>query len=303
MAAFIIAIIIAYAVFKAWEDARAHFRSSKAANRKASAGKSKTRRAASAVHHDAGYWASQVLHGFPQARHGFAAGWHAGRQAQAEGNAVRQKAKTEHLEGRARLIPELSEHRRRQQEAMDRIRDSRQPDEPDHPDEPQPAGQPDRPGQQPQQPADPPPASPGQQQPADGPSPDVPAPRPGSPAQPTEGNPPMPPSKQQGDTTYGEEIDELTKIRDDAEDEVNSVRRQRMKNRLDILTSLSLDPQTLSDAADIDDALREQEEAAQKTLEAADTAKTGLEKRHGGIQDAVDGSPVDRPAEPAFYDS
>ena len=83
--------------------------------------------------------------------------------------------------------------------------------------------------------------------------------------------------------------------------DLNSVRRKRMKNRVDILASLSLDPATLSEAAAIDDALQQQEKAAQQTLDATDAAIQGLAKRHGGIQEAVSNSPVDRPAEPGFY--
>ena len=74
-----------------------------------------------------------------------------------------------------------------------------------------------------------------------------------------------------------------------------------MVNRLDILQSIGLDKDTLSDAAAIDDALQAQEKAAQQTLEAVDAAINGLEKRHGGIKEAVDDAPVDKPAEPEFY--
>ena len=104
-----------------------------------------------------------------------------------------------------------------------------------------------------------------------------------------------------GDTTYTQQMAELEAIRRDAEEEVNSVRRKRMMNRLDVLMSLGLDKDTLSEAADIDDALREQEKAAQQTLDAADAAINGLKQRHGGIKGAVDDAPVDKPAEPEFY--
>jgi len=74
-----------------------------------------------------------------------------------------------------------------------------------------------------------------------------------------------------------------------------------MLNRLDVLTSLGLDRHTLSEAAEIDDALREQEKAAQQTLDATDAAISGLRQRHGGIKEAVDDSPADKAAEPEFY--
>ena len=104
-----------------------------------------------------------------------------------------------------------------------------------------------------------------------------------------------------GDTTYTQQLHELTEIRRDAEEEVSSVRRKRMLNRLDVLMSLGLDKDTLGEAAAIDDALKEQEKAAQQTLDAADAAIHGLQQRHGGIKEAVDSSPVDKPAEPGFY--
>ena len=119
-------------------------------------------------------------------------------------------------------------------------------------------------------------------------------------SQTTEGNT-MPTGTTSGDTTYTQQLQELQAIRRDAEEEVNSVRMKRMLNRLDVLTSLGLDSATLSEAAEIDDALREQQKAAQQTLDAADAAIHGLTQRHGGIQEAVDSSPVSKPAEPEFY--
>jgi hypothetical protein len=104
-----------------------------------------------------------------------------------------------------------------------------------------------------------------------------------------------------GDTTYTQQMSELEAIRRDAEEEVASVRRKRMLNRLDVLMSLGLDKNTLSEAAAIDDALQAQEKAAQQTLDATDAAISGLKQRHGGIKEAVDSAPVDKPAEPEFY--
>jgi hypothetical protein len=104
-----------------------------------------------------------------------------------------------------------------------------------------------------------------------------------------------------GDTTYTQQMAELEAILRDADEEVNSTRRKRMVNRLDILQGLGLDAATLAEAAAIDDALQAQEKAAQQTLEAADVAVAGLQRRHGGIKEAVDDAPVDKPAEPDFY--
>lgn len=136
MEALILAIIIAYAVKKAAEDAHLHWQKSKAANRSSTKGKSIPKRAASAAHHDTGYWAHQVLNGFPQIRNGLADGWHAGRKAQAEGAQRRNKARTEHLEQRAGVAEQIREHRKRQDEALERIRRAREPE----PEEPEDAG-------------------------------------------------------------------------------------------------------------------------------------------------------------------
>ena len=301
MEALILAMIIAYAVKKAAEDAHLHWQGAKSANRKASKGKPVSKRAASAIQHDAGYWAHQTLNGFPQVRNGLAAGWHAGRTAQQQGRAQRQKARTGHLEERARLMPELREHRRRQAGALEEIRAARQPEPEPATAEPEgrhcamcPRVLPDgydgavcpecrsrihehalstrRPRQEDDSDTTPP-------------------------ATPTEGNA----MTASDDITYASQLRELTEIRRDAEEEVNSTRRKRMMNRLDVLMSLGLDRQTCAEAAAIDDALQAQEKAAQQTLDAADAAASGLRQRHGGIQEAVSDSPVDQPAQPEFY--
>lgn len=402
MEALILAIILTYALKKAVEDGSRHWQSSKAANRSASRGRSVPRRAASAVQHDAGYWLHQVLHGFPRTRQGLTAGWHAGRQAQAEGAVARHKAKADHLALRARLLPEIREHRRRQDEALAAIRAARKP-------EPVPAVTGDDPA--PAAPAPPEAESrpavtckhegvtcmygycpcpcpdcggtfhspvPGakysygsqgnrlhwpavdryqaesqaqywstegkpwvvaEYPPGGGPGRTVatyinsepvmdcdlcgkPLPPgytgiahpecievfeqagPPVPASPTtEGSTGMPTGTASGETTYTQQMNELAAIRQDAEQEVNSVRLKRMVSRLDILMSLGLDKDSLSEAAAIDDALQAQEKAAQQVLDAADAAIHGLKQRHGGIQEAVDSSPVAVPAEPEFYAS
>jgi hypothetical protein len=271
MEALILAIIIAYAVKKAAERSHQHWQGSKAANRKASKGKPVSKRAASAVQHDWGYWLQQVLNGFPQARSGLAAGWHAGRTAQAQGAEARRKARTEHLERQVRLLGEIREHRRRQAEALEQIRAARQPEPEPEPELSEPAAS--------AAPASPPPPDRGG----------------AHVTPPTEGTP------MSGDTTYTQQMAELEAIRRDAEEEVNSVRRKRMTSRLDILQSLGLDKDTLSEAAEIDDALQAQEKAAQQTLDATDAAISGLKQRHGGIKEAVDDSPVGQPADAPFY--
>lgn len=307
MEALIIAIIIAYAVKKAAGDAHNHWQGSKAANRKASKGKPVRQRAASAGRHDTAYWAEQVRGGFPQVRHGLYMGWNAGRVAQLEGWQARAQARAEHAHLRARVTEAVREQRRRQDEALERIRAAaRQP-------EPAPEAAlcehapvrclspmhcscpcPDCDGQ-----------AAAQLQAAvrgrDDPLPPMPSPQPegdSTPATtPTEGN------TMSGDTTYTQQLSELETIRREAEAEAAATGRfrSRLGGRLDELQSLGLDRNTLSEAAEIDDALQAQEKAAQQTLDATDAAISGLKQRHGGIQEAVSDSPVDKPADPGFY--
>ena len=93
MEAIIFAIVLVWAVRKAAENGHLSWQGSKAGNRRGSRGKSIPKRAASAVQHDVGYWAHQILNGFPAARRGLANGWHAGRTAQAQSAAERQQRK------------------------------------------------------------------------------------------------------------------------------------------------------------------------------------------------------------------
>lgn len=281
MEALILAIIIAYAIKKAAESSHEHWQASKAANRKASKGKPVRKRAASAVQHDAGYWLHQSLNGFPQLRNGLAAGWHAGRTAQQQGAAARRKARTEHLERQVSLIDEVREHLRRQEKAMEKLRAARQP-------EPEPEQEPAQPGApEPQQPAQVPPPRQASEPPAPG----------GASMTPTEGSTMF-------DTSYTQQMSELAAIRGDAEAEAAATGRFRSKmgGRLDELQGMGLDAATLADAAAIDDALQAQEKAALQTLDAADAAIAGLSKRHGGIKEAVDDSPVAKAAAPEFYE-
>ncbi len=279
MESLIVAIAITWAVKKAAEYASEHWQSSKTANRHSTKGQPVRRRAASAARHDAAYWAEQVRGGFPHVRHGLYMGWNAGRIAQLEGWQARAQARADHAHLRARVTEAVREQRRRQAEALERIRAAAASLEPENGENETPATP------EPQQPAPVPPP----RQAAGPPAPD------GSSTTPAEGN------TMSGDTSYTQQMAELEAIRRDAEEEAGSTRRKRMTSRLDILQSLGLDKDTLSEAAGIDDALQAQEKAAQQTLDATDAAINGLKQRHGGIKEAVDDSPVDKPADPGFY--
>lgn len=123
----LLVILIVYAVRKAIGDTRTMWRKSRAAW--TAARPSAPRKSAVVMRHDAGYFASQAVHGFPVARHGLAAGWHAGRKAQEEGRAQRAKAKADHLDTRVRLAGEIRGHLARQQEALAQIRAAREAEE------------------------------------------------------------------------------------------------------------------------------------------------------------------------------
>ncbi len=118
--------VLVYAAKRAWDDARQGAAKSRKAYMKRAAKKypGMPRRQASrhALKHDIGHALSQAFRGFPNARHGFAAGWHEGRQAHAHARAGHQRAKAEHLETRASLVPDLTGYRERQKAALERIR-------------------------------------------------------------------------------------------------------------------------------------------------------------------------------------
>jgi hypothetical protein len=318
-------IVLALLAREGVKAGSAHWQHSKAANRAGTRGQSVGKRAASAARHDFGYWLHQVLNGFPQTRHGIAESWHAGRQAQAEGYAARQKAKAEHLSARARLIPELREHQRRQAEALEQIRAARQP-EPEFPvlltgrsksgkpvnpvtGEPHDTitvwGQDDLRRRLAAAAADP--DMEVTTRPVPGPAgssegtPEGTSPGTSSSTSTTEGSA-MPTGTTSGDTTYTQQLSELEAMQRDAEADLASTARKRLVSRLDILQGMGLDSATLADAAAIDDALQAAEKAAQQVLEMTTTAIANLKRRHGGIQEAVSDSPVDKPAEPGFYE-
>jgi hypothetical protein len=119
-------ILIIYVIKHAVEDAKKGYGKSKAAYM-ASADKRfpsapKSRRAATAMRHDIGYWSAQASRGFPSVRHGLAAGWHAGRREQAERKAGKEWAKAQHMEARARLAPDVAGYKERQQSAAEKLR-------------------------------------------------------------------------------------------------------------------------------------------------------------------------------------
>jgi hypothetical protein len=349
MEVLILLVVLGIAAKQAWDETAGHARQSRAAHMTASgsAARSRPRRAAAAVHHDTGFWAHQVSHGFPDARHGFASGWHDGGQRATAARTGRAKSRADHAETRARHVPEYRGHVQRYRDAMTELRRQRQGEDVAHataPDDgkaapPLPADE-VRPTRRvdgkPETPADtrffdwrqggyrgpidqdgniPASDAPGMAalaalarlSAADGngaghhTSPDnglaaVPGKETGKPE---EGNGDM--ATGTAEITYTQQLDQLTQIRDECEEEVARLKRRRITAMVDALSGLGLDSATLSEAAAIDDDLRAQMQAAQQALDDAEAARDGLIKRHGGIQEAVSDSPVDQPAQPSYY--
>lgn len=128
----ILFFVLVYAAKRAWDDTmKGAAKSRQAYMARAAArhpGMPRSRQVAHAARHDAGHVLSQLFRGFPNARHGFASGWHEGRQAHAHARAEHQRAKAEHLETRASLIPDLTSYRARQKAALEQIRRGAGPD-------------------------------------------------------------------------------------------------------------------------------------------------------------------------------
>lgn len=289
MEALILAIIITYAIKKAVEEGKLHWQKSKGANRSSTHGQSIPKRAASAAQHDIGYWANQLFSGFPTARHGFSNGWLAGRTAQTESHAAREKAKADHLEKRAGLIPELREHRRRQDEALERIRAAEEPEPepvPDYGDDPAWNGE-------------------GFTAPVgDGGE--------GTPEETSQEASPSTSTTEEGtgmataqasEVTYDGVLRHVT-MAQDFEEAALAERQGKAAEASNIseqMQALGVDPATLGAMADYLDAMDEAAKAQQRAMEAAQSVGTNLQRGHAGLAEAHKDAPV-RAADRPFYD-
>jgi hypothetical protein len=118
--------------------------------------------------------------------------------------------------------------------------------------------------------------------------------------QPEEGNDDM--ATGTAEITYTEQLSAATEAVTEADADLTRIRaKRRVGMLLDLLSAAGLDSATLSEAADLDDALKAEEEACKQKLEAAQALRDGLIKRHGGIKAASDDAPIDKPAQPEFY--
>jgi hypothetical protein len=259
-----------------------------------------TQRRVTTARHDIGWWASETLRGFPVHRAGWHHGWLEHKTELAQRRAERENARTAHAEAQADVAEALPGHRERQQAARERI------------------GRAQAPAQE-QQPAEVPPL------PADI---VTPAPAPGLPQiqEPAWAVPPAasPPGPAQGSTeavngtasspapegerpmategTYTQSIQLAEKVEADAEAHLAEKPWQEMENHVDAISALMRgDTVTLSDYAEVADALKDVQRAWEKAVEAAQTARANLARRHGGIKQASDDAPVPM-AQPEFYE-
>ncbi len=138
MEAIIFCVILYFAVKQAASSTKAAWGKSRKAYaaRAAAAG----RKPGGMLRHDLGYAAAQLRHGFPNARNGFATGWHEARKSFAGSHAGREKAKAERAESLAALIEQVREYRERQAAAAERIRTSAAQGTPEGSDEGTPGG-------------------------------------------------------------------------------------------------------------------------------------------------------------------
>ena len=298
----------------AWDHVWREYRRSrdehmaKAAKHAGPAGMSSLHRKRVASRHALGWWAREVGQGFPFTRTGLHAGWLAHRTATDHLRGRREEERTTHLDTRAALLKAIREHRQRQAEAQAQIdaalTASPEPVKGRHAVDELATRRASKDGETPAPPL-----------PADSvtsPAPRVegnadvtrtngsgpPAPPPGTTVPVMEGNP----MANATDTNYTESIELARRVEAEAEAAAQDIRWQQMGNTVDQLGAmLSADPDSLSEAAEVADALRAQKEAAEHAAEAATLFRAGLQKRHGGIKQAADDSPAAQPAQPEFY--
>jgi hypothetical protein len=297
------------------------------------------------------WWAREAGHGFPVHRTGFHSGWLAHKTALDQSRVKREEARTKHLDTRVSVLAGLREHRERQREAqglIDKaIEDAGEDGQPAGGVPPLPAdtvttrrvdGKPETDADKGffdlresgyRGPID-----------QDGKIPDPSDPANGRPlelldamqakngqppATPTEGAPPV---AETAEMNYTAALEAATQIQEESEGNaedakriqteteaaVNDIRKRRISAALDALTGILQDGPTLSEAAEVDDALRrdqeaaealaeaagEREKAAGQLSEAAEAFRTGLVQRHGGVHEAVQDAPVEV-AEMPFY--
>lgn len=309
----------AFAVRAAWKHGTETRAGSRVMALKAAAGKSpvplsRTRKQMIARQHDAGWWLSEALHGFPVLRTGLHAGWLAHEAAAIQGRHKVEEARTTQAEIRAVFATRLAEYRKRQAEAYAQIRDGLTdpaggreaaeqaagkvlPFARPNPADPEP----------PPAPSPPPQPEPGPCAPED----DLSAEPAGSTTDPQSGfrQPPQPPERNRvpamttataADATYDGTQRELTQMAVKLEAAIAEIRFEQVQNQLEMVAATVSDSQTLGDLSDTADELQRAKAALQRAEETVLSAKSRLRHNHGNLNEAHQGNPV-APADKEFY--
>ena len=129
--------------------------------------------------------------------------------------------------------------------------------------------------------------------------PDMNGPQKTTPSPAANGAAPM--SRGPAEQTYDQTIQDSNDIIRDCEQELARLKARKITQKLEQLASSGLDPANLGRASDIDDALKEQEKAAQKALDTAQSFRDGLQRDHGGMNESHQSAPV-KGAQPEFYE-
>jgi hypothetical protein len=262
-----------------------------------------------------GWWTREVLRGFPAARTGWNAGWLAHRTAVDQRRALREEARTTHLESRASFLSGLREHRERQAEALALIDEEVRRAQAEGRKTARQAvdevarKRAEKAQQDPPLPADTVKPEPGAQHPARQADSDTDATaeqEPGPDAATPRGDKPVPQPSTEGstmaaDTTYDQLMKESQDAINEQEQHIESLRRSQVGNWVDGLTGLLNDSHSLSRAAEVDEALRAEQKAAQQVMDALQAFRDGLRHDHGGMNEAHQDAPV-RGAQPEFYE-
>jgi transposase-like protein len=111
----------------------------------------------------------------------------------------------------------------------------------------------------------------------------------------------MPTGTASADVTYDQLQAEATKVVNEAEQQLASLRASRLSNMVEGMAGMVNDSNSLSRAAEIDEAIREQMKAAQQVLDAAQAFKDGLRRDHGAQNEAHQNAPIPLGAQPEFY--
>jgi hypothetical protein len=111
----------------------------------------------------------------------------------------------------------------------------------------------------------------------------------------------MPTGTASADVTYDQLQAEAAKVVHEAEQQVASLQASRLPNLVEGMAGMVNDSNSLSRAAEIDEAIRAQIKITQQVLDAAQAFKDGLRRDHGAQNEAHQNAPIPLGAQPEFY--